>query len=106
MVGYAYSVDGRLASVTAGSATTTYSYDPAGQLTGTALPNGVNESRTYDAAGRVTTIAAAGPSGDPQRAWPTPTTRPATSTRSPARRQCGDHARASTATRRRPGQRR
>ena len=63
MVGYAYDVDGRLASVTAGSATTTYSYDPASQLTGSDLPNGVTETRTYDAAGRVTTIAAAGPSG-------------------------------------------
>ncbi|MEV8021333.1 toxin glutamine deamidase domain-containing protein [Streptomyces sp. NPDC086554] len=48
----------RQTAVTAG-ATSTYKYDPAGRLTSTQLPgsNGYTETRSFDAAGRLTDIA-------------------------------------------------
>jgi RHS repeat-associated protein len=50
--------DGRLASVSSGGLTTSFSYDAAGHLTTTTLPagNGHVETRTYDRAGRLTTV--------------------------------------------------
>jgi len=50
--------DGNLATVTQGSQTTSFAYDPAGRLSTTTLPsgNGHVESRTYDAAGRLTVV--------------------------------------------------
>ena len=46
-----WDADGQLATVASGGATTTYGYDPAGNLISTTLPaaNGCVESRTYDA---------------------------------------------------------
>lgn len=54
-----YDADSNLASLTSGSATTSYGYNAAGQLTTTTLPasNGYIETRSYDAAGRVTEVA-------------------------------------------------
>jgi RHS repeat-associated protein len=50
--------DGRLASITSGGLTTSFAYDAAGNLTTTTLPadNGHVETRTYDRAGRLTTV--------------------------------------------------
>lgn len=50
--------DGRLATIVAGGATTTLAYDEAGNLTSTTLPsgNGHVETRSYDRAGRLTTV--------------------------------------------------
>jgi RHS repeat-associated protein len=57
-VTYTYDDDGRLATMTANSKTTTYSYDAAGNVTTTTLPaaNGYVETRTYDRAGRLTEV--------------------------------------------------
>jgi RHS repeat-associated protein len=53
-----YDDDGRLTSITAASATSTLAYDPAGNLTTITLPsgNGHVETRTYDRAGRLSTV--------------------------------------------------
>lgn len=53
---YGYDADGRLTSVTAGGSTTTYGYDPAGNQITKTLPgaNGYVETRTFDAANRIT----------------------------------------------------
>lgn len=50
--------DGRLASVTSASLTTSFGYDAAGNLTTTTLPsgNGYVATRTFDRAGRLTTV--------------------------------------------------
>jgi RHS repeat-associated protein len=50
--------DGRLAGVSSGGLTTSLGYDVAGNLTTTTLPagNGHVETRTYDRAGRLTTV--------------------------------------------------
>jgi RHS repeat-associated protein len=55
---YGFDDDGRLATITSASLTTTLAYDPAGNLTSTTLPsgNGHVETRTYDRAGRLTTV--------------------------------------------------
>jgi YD repeat-containing protein len=55
---YAYDDDGRLAGVSKGGATTSYSYDPAGNPIQVQLPpsNGYVETRAYDRAGRVASI--------------------------------------------------
>lgn len=55
---YAFDDDGRLETITAASATTDLDYDAAGNLTTTTLPsgNGHVETRTYDRAGRLTTV--------------------------------------------------
>lgn len=55
---YAYDDDSRLASVSSNGATTSYSYDAAGNLKRTDLPsgNGYSEIRTYDRAGRLTSL--------------------------------------------------
>ncbi len=54
-----YDDDGRQVSLTDGGATTTFGYDQAGNLTGTTLPaaNGYTTTRSYDPAGRSTTVA-------------------------------------------------
>ena len=69
-VSYSYNADGNLASVKttkpgkkATVLETDYSYDAAGNLIGTTLPNGVVEARTYDRAGRLTSIHATNPNG-------------------------------------------
>ena len=69
-VSYSYNADGRLASVKttkpgkkAVVLETDYSYDAAGNLIGTTLPNGVVEARSYDRAGRLTSIHATNPNG-------------------------------------------
>ncbi|MFJ5308954.1 DUF6531 domain-containing protein [Streptomyces sp. NPDC088350] len=58
---FTYNSDDEVTAQTANSATTTYGYDAAGNLTTTTLPtaNGYTESRTYDGAGRLATIASA-----------------------------------------------
>jgi RHS repeat-associated protein len=57
-VSQTYDDDSRLATVTSGGKTTSYGYDPAGNLLTTTLPsgNGYVESRTYDAAGRLSQL--------------------------------------------------
>lgn len=54
----AFDDDGRLASVTSGVVTTTFTYDAAGNLTTVTLPsgNGYIASRAFDRAGRLTTV--------------------------------------------------
>ncbi|MCX4745966.1 DUF6531 domain-containing protein [Kitasatospora sp. NBC_01287] len=56
---YGYDADGRESQQTADSATTTYAYDPAGNLAATTLPgtNGYTETRSYDPADRLASIA-------------------------------------------------
>jgi YD repeat-containing protein len=53
---YGYDADGRLTSATAGGSTTSYGYDPAGNQITKTLPgaNGYVETRTFDAANRIT----------------------------------------------------
>lgn len=55
---YGFDDDGRLITITSAGATTTLAYDGAGNLTTTTLPsgNGHVETRTYDRAGRLTTV--------------------------------------------------
>ena len=55
---YAPDNDGRLSSVTVGTAVTSYGYDPAGNLTTATLPsgNGYVETRSYDNANRLTEV--------------------------------------------------
>lgn len=55
---YGFDDDGRLTTITSGGVTTTLAYDAAGNLTSTTLPsgNGHVETRTYDRAGRITTV--------------------------------------------------
>jgi len=59
VIDYSHDDDGRTSSVTSGGAATSYSYDAAGNLISTALPaaNGYAETRTVDAAGRLTQLA-------------------------------------------------
>ena len=54
---FSYTPRGWLSSTTAGGATTSYTYDNAGQLTGVTLPGGTTLAYTYDAAHRLTAIA-------------------------------------------------
>ncbi|MFS4095166.1 RHS repeat-associated core domain-containing protein [Streptomyces sp. AF1A] len=56
---YAYDDDGHITGQTAGSQTTTYTYDAAGNLTATKLPTttAVTEARTYDRAGRLASLS-------------------------------------------------
>lgn len=62
-VGYTYDGENRLATVSssgassAAAATATYARDLAGRVTGTALPNGVVETRSYDANGLLSGVA-------------------------------------------------
>ncbi|MFE9116556.1 FG-GAP-like repeat-containing protein [Streptomyces sp. NPDC007172] len=55
---YGYNDDGQRTSETTPAGTVTHDYDPAGNLTATKLPagNGYTEQRSYDNAGRLTTI--------------------------------------------------
>ncbi|MFJ3539051.1 FG-GAP-like repeat-containing protein [Streptomyces sp. NPDC090109] len=55
---YGYDADGRRTSQTGAADTLTYTYDPAGHLTSTILPasNGHTENRSYDRAGRLTSV--------------------------------------------------
>ena len=55
---YVFNDDGRLVTVTADGASTSLAYDAAGNLTTTTLPagNGHVETRSYDRAGRLTTV--------------------------------------------------
>lgn len=55
---YGFDDDGRLITITGAGATTTLAYDAAGNLTTTTLPsgNGHVETRTYDRAGRLTSV--------------------------------------------------
>lgn len=57
-VDYGHDADGRLASVTSAGQTTSYSYDAADHPLTTTLPagNGYVQTRTYDAAGRLTEL--------------------------------------------------
>jgi RHS repeat-associated protein len=54
----AFDDDGRLTSITTGGATTSFGYDAADDLTTSTLPsgNGYVETRTFDRAGRLTTV--------------------------------------------------
>ena len=54
----AYDDDGRLTSVTSASQTTSFGYDEAGNITSVTLPsgNGYVATRTFDRAGRLTTV--------------------------------------------------
>ena len=63
---YSYDGDNRLSSVTdnapatgtrPGTGTTTYSYDPVGNLSGFLYPNGVQTSYSYDTLNRLTSMA-------------------------------------------------
>jgi RHS repeat-associated protein len=58
VVAYTYTDDGELATVTRGGATTTYTYDVAGEPVLATLPaaNGYTETRVYDRAGRLSEI--------------------------------------------------
>ncbi|MEV4920930.1 DUF6531 domain-containing protein [Streptomyces tirandamycinicus] len=58
-IGYTYDSDGRAATMTADGKTTTYTFDPAGNLTRSALPNTETEDRAYDRAGRLTAVTSA-----------------------------------------------
>ena len=67
---YSYNADGQLAAVKTIKPgkkgvvlETDYSYDAAGNLIDTTLPNGVVEARTYDRAGRLTSIHSTNPNG-------------------------------------------
>ncbi|WP_170305732.1 RHS repeat protein [Pseudoduganella ginsengisoli] len=53
---FSYTLRGWLSSTTTGNATTSYTYDNAGQLTGVTMPGGVNLNYTYDPAHRLTAI--------------------------------------------------
>jgi RHS repeat-associated protein len=55
---YGFDDDGRLTTITSAAATTTLAYDAAGNLMTSTLPsgNGYVETRTYDRAGRLTTV--------------------------------------------------
>ncbi|MEV6675066.1 RHS repeat-associated core domain-containing protein [Streptomyces sp. NPDC051162] len=67
---YKYDADGRQTAQTNPGGSTTYDYDAAGNLTSTTLPvgNGHAEKRSYDAAGRLTTIGSA-KAGSALAAW-------------------------------------
>ncbi|MEU9654245.1 FG-GAP-like repeat-containing protein [Streptomyces sp. NPDC048110] len=56
---YAYDDDGRVTGQTTSGKTTTYTYDPAGNLTATKLPTrtAIIEARTYDRAGRLSSVS-------------------------------------------------
>ena len=54
---YGYDKDNRLAAVTADGSTTTYAYNPDSELASVAYPNGYTETSSYDAAGRLSSIA-------------------------------------------------
>ncbi|MDX3697725.1 DUF6531 domain-containing protein [Streptomyces europaeiscabiei] len=58
-VSYDYDGDGRVKSETTGGKSTTYGWDEAGNLTSTQLPTttALTESRTYDRAGRLSSIS-------------------------------------------------
>jgi YD repeat-containing protein len=60
-VSYAYDQLNRLSSVTdgqlQGNQTTTYTYDPASNLSAATYPNGVQSAMTYDALNRITGLA-------------------------------------------------
>ena len=58
-----YDAAGRLVEVADPVGTTTHTYDAVGNLLTTTLPNGVVETRTYDARDRILTIRAEGPGG-------------------------------------------
>ena len=64
-IGYAYTPDGLLRTVTEGRSTTEYSYDAAGRPVAAVLPNGTSERRGYDAAGRLTSLVHSTASGRP-----------------------------------------
>lgn len=67
---YTYDNDGNMQTQVADGATVTYGYDAARNLTSTALPagNGYTESRQYDQAGRLASIATA-KSGSTLASW-------------------------------------
>ncbi|MFE7545757.1 RHS repeat-associated core domain-containing protein [Streptomyces platensis] len=56
---YSYDSDGRILGQTAGGKTTSYTWDPAGNLLTTKLPttSAVAEARTYDRAGRLASVS-------------------------------------------------
>jgi len=58
---YTYDAAERMATETSGGAATSYGYDPAGNLTTTTRPSttGLVETRSYDRAGRLTSVSAA-----------------------------------------------
>jgi RHS repeat-associated protein len=53
---YGHNSAEQISSLTDGAAHTTYTYDPAGNLTSTVLPDGVTESRAYNGNGQLTGI--------------------------------------------------
>jgi len=61
-VAYSYDVQNRLSTVVdnrmSGNNTTTYTYDPANNLSTASYPNGVQSAMTYDALNRITGLAA------------------------------------------------
>lgn len=60
---YAYNDNEQMRTATVAGQTTTYRYNAAGMLERTGLPNGVTQDASYDAAGRMSAISAAAPSG-------------------------------------------
>ncbi|WP_217442129.1 RHS repeat domain-containing protein [Myxococcus sp. CA039A] len=56
---YVYDALDRVRTATLGAAVTTYAYWPDGLLKGTNYPNGVEERRCYDTAGRLTDVVTA-----------------------------------------------
>lgn len=56
---YTYDNDGRTATMLADGKTTRYTWNPAGNLTKSALPNTETEDRAYDRAGRLTAVTSA-----------------------------------------------
>jgi len=57
-VDYTYDDDGRLETMSIGGLMTSYTYEAGDTLKTTTLPNGVVETRGYDAAGRLTDVSA------------------------------------------------
>jgi RHS repeat-associated protein len=62
---YAWDKAGRLTRIGHAGQTTSYSYNAAGRLTTTTLPNGIVQTRSYDLASQLTSIAYTEPGGAP-----------------------------------------
>jgi YD repeat-containing protein len=63
---YGYNDDGHMVTARTRNQTTTYERDPVGNITAVTAPtsNGHSETRTYDAAGRLSAVHGTGPEGE------------------------------------------